>query len=118
MADIIATDDVWQEFLDDSDINGRAQANAVMKFYADSGPQDLPKTKFVFEEWYKAEGLKVRTEAFKGYQTRLYGFSHALNGKMTFVITRLDLSKKDNKAKRRVLDAAGKEAIRIRKLLG
>ena len=88
-----------------------------MVFYLRSGPENLPAQSFRFEKWHEAEGRKVRLETFKGYQTRLYGFATHVMGQRTFFITRLDLAKKDNKAKRRVLDAAGAEAIRILKAL-
>ncbi len=116
-ADIVARDDVWNSFSNDSGLSGRGQAKAVMRFYADRGPADLPTSKFVYEERFEAQGRKVRIEAFKGHQTRLYGFVAQVNGRMTFFITGLDLSKKADKAKRRVLDVVGKEAIRVLKAL-
>ena len=107
----------WKDFTKKAGASGRAQAESVMKLYIRFGPEDLPRDKFVHEERYEAGGRKARIQTFKGFQTRLYGFEAQVDGQRTFFITRLDLAKKDDKAKRRVLDAAGKEAIKVLKAL-
>ncbi len=51
-------------------------------------------------------GNKVHLFAFKGFGIRLYGFLKTLSGKRIFIGTHIDEDKKNQKAKKRVLDTA------------
>lgn len=116
-AEIVARDALWKDFQKDHSSMGFNGATQAMELYAEYGPESLMRTKFVSEMQFEGEGRKVRLEAFKGFQIRLYGFAVQVKGKRTFFITGLDLAKKANKAKPRVLEAAGKEAIQVLKAL-
>lgn len=98
----------------------RAQLEDIVKRYADGGLPRVPTNKINTNEgWYPSEkaGNKVRVQAFKPWQLRAYGFARDFNGKLTFFITGIDPAKKQNQARTEILDAAGREAVRINDLL-
>jgi hypothetical protein len=91
----------------------------VIQHYAAGGPQGIPPAKFAGDEgWFPSKKDKrIRLEAFKPWQLRAYGFCEEFNGRQTFFITGVDTRKKQFKADQEILEAAGKEAVRIHDLL-
>lgn len=91
----------------------------LVERYGAGGPQGIPRGKFNGGEgWFpSAKDKRIRLEALKPRQLRAYGFCQQLNGKQTFFITGVDTSKKQDDADQGILQAAGKEAVRIYGLL-
>jgi hypothetical protein len=98
----------------------RAGLTDIVTRYAKGGPSNIPRSKYNGQEgWFpsdKAPG-KIRLEAFKPWQLRAYGFCRQFNGRPTFFITGVDASKKQNKARPNILNAAGAEAVKVNDLL-
>jgi hypothetical protein len=92
----------------------------LIERYAKEGPKGVPPKKWNGAEgWFpsdKAPG-KVRLEALKPWQLRAYGFCCEFRGRPTLFITGIDPAKKQDKADRAILDAAGREAFRVSKLM-
>lgn len=70
------------------------------------------------DQQFKKEGnfgaAKVPVWAFKAFQFRLYGSSISYEGKETFFGVQVDSSKKQNRADRKLLEAAADEIAVIR----
>lgn len=84
--------------------------------YSKMGPSSLPRTKFNGSEgWFPSKKAvnKIRLEAFKPWQLRAYGFCRQYQGHPWFFITGIDSTKKQWEADQNILDAAGKEAVRV-----
>jgi len=98
----------------------RAGLEALVLRYASGGPQAVPATKFATDEgWFPShKNKKVRLEALKPWQLRAYGFARKIEGQATFIITGVDVAKKQTDAKQHILKSAGKEAVRIDEILG
>lgn len=110
-------DKEWKVFDQEILALSKARLEATMKAYCASGPIGLPGSLFKFLEHYETQGLKVRLEEFKAKGVRLFGFC-ALAGKVpTFFITGSDTDKKRRKANQTLVDLAGKEAVRLLKIL-
>lgn len=101
----------WKAFENTVQPKGRSQIEVVMKTWCKVGPKDLPRKKFRFETHIKKGGDSVRVEAFKGWQTRYYGVAIDVGGKIVFLVTASDLSKKRDSANRELLKTAGHKAI-------
>jgi hypothetical protein len=118
--DVVTSAKVKAELRKKASREQMAGLEALMKKYAESGPQGLPRTKFSGDEgWFpskKAAG-KIRLEAFKPWQLRAYGFCCEFDGRPTFFVTGLDPSKKQDDANQNILAAAGREAVRVNELL-
>lgn len=98
----------------------RAGLEELVRRYAKDGPKGIPGKKWNGAEgWFpsdKAPG-KVRLEALKPWQLRAYGFCCEFRGRPTLFITGIDPAKKQNKADRAILKAAGDEAFRVSELI-
>ncbi|GHH16152.1 hypothetical protein GCM10008023_19830 [Sphingomonas glacialis] len=88
----------------------RAKLQVTMTAWTKTGPKDLPPQKFTFEIQYEKNGKNARIDAFKGWQVRLYGTTMQVDQKPMFIVTGIDVAKKQNKADPKKLDAAGKAA--------
>ena len=76
--------------------------------------RDLPPERFKVN-LRRGEGIRI--DEFKSYQLRAYGFSLTIGDKKLFVVTALDIKKKD-KASNDVLDRAERLARELRSELG
>lgn len=106
----------WSEFRDDIPARSKARLGLVIADYCE-GPQDLDKTDFRFLKHYSREGTKVRMEEFKAPQVRLFGFCADDEGVSTFFVTGSDTAKKQQKMNVDRFEAAGREAVKLAKLL-
>lgn len=59
----------------------------------------------------KRGSANILLGAFKRFKIRLYGFSHNLSGRRTFIIIDLDPAKKQDKADPKVLKRAKERAL-------
>jgi len=94
----------------------KAGLEDLVERFAVGGPQALPRTKLNGNEgWFPSEKAagKVRLQALKPWQLRAYGFVCSIAGKPTFIITGADCSKKQDRANKNILKAAGDEAFRV-----
>lgn len=94
----------------------KAGLEALIAQYMAEGPASLPRTKFNGDEgWFPSARAqnKIRLEAFKAWQLRAYGFCRSYNGSTWFFIVAVDPSKKKDKADSSILNAAGREAVRL-----
>lgn len=95
------------------DLRTRARLESLMQHYCDHGPIDMHEKMFKFLEHFKAERRRIRLEEFKAGPVRLFGFAVQHAKAMAFFVTGIDAAKKQAKADRTLLDAAGKEAVRL-----
>lgn len=106
--------------LSKASVDQRTELEDLVKRYAADGPSALPRNKMKDQGWHPGAkaNKKVRVEAFKAWQLRAYGFCRDFKGRPTFFITGVDRSKKQNDANDAILEAAGKEALRVHNELG
>jgi hypothetical protein len=103
------------------DARRRSDLDDLIRRYCEQGPASLPPTKFNANEcWFPSERAqnKVRLQAFKPWALRAYGFARQFNNRSTFFITRIDPSKKQDRADQDILHAAGVEAVTVSEFLG
>lgn len=105
-AAVLMLPSVWKEF-SKADAAARATIVKIMELYSKDGPDDLLDKHFKFEGRHSVgdkNGSKVRIEAFKAWQVRVYG-GHI--GKR-FICSEIDTSKKQDKADQLTLARAAK----------
>lgn len=87
----------------------RARCEKLMKRFAARGPEVLIETQFKFQERLTTggqKGAKVAIYAFKAYQLRVYG--GYVPGKVEFVCTEIEVTKKQDEADRKVLERSAR----------
>jgi hypothetical protein len=93
----------------------RAGLEDIVRRFCDGGFGNVPPKKFNANEgWFPSERNKqIRLVALKPWQLRAYGFDAQLDGQLTFFITGVDTSKKQDRANQTILANAGAEAVRV-----
>ena len=93
----------------------RTGLEGLVKRYADHGSACIPTGKYNGNEgsYPTATGKRVRLEAFKVGQLRVYGFCEEFNSRRTFFITGFDASKKQDRANQTILKTSGTEAVSV-----
>lgn len=88
--------------------NVRARILRYMNRFAELGQSELNAVNFKFEARLPvgASGTKIAIYAFKAWKTRVYGAVTEVGGKMAFIGTAIDTSKKQDKANQRLLRRA------------
>jgi hypothetical protein len=118
--DVVMKSKVKKELEKKATADQRAALEDLITRYAEGGATALPSQRFNGNEaWFPSEKApnKIRLQAFKPWKLRAYGFRRDLDGRSTFFITGIDPAKKQDRAKPEILNAAGKEAVRINDLL-
>ena len=105
-------DKEWKEFLNVIP-QTRAKLEVTMTAWTKSGPINLPPQKFTFETQYEKAGKNARIDAFKGWQVRIYGTTMQVNQKPMFLVTGIDVAKKQDKADPNKLSSAGSAAYNL-----
>ncbi len=106
-------DKEWKAFQKDVIPQTRAKLEVTMKAWTKDGPANLPPQKFTFELQYEKGGKNARIDAFKGWQVRIYGTTMQVDAKPMFLVTGIDVAKKQDKADPAKLNAAGDAAHNI-----
>ena len=95
----------WKMF-NKVEAEARSKLEAVMRAWCRFGPTDMPTTKFRFEGRARKNGKSIRIDAFKAWQVRFYGMTIEVNGKQVFLVSEVDLAKKQDDAKKTKVDNA------------
>ena len=90
----------------------RARAKSLMRKFCKLGPEALNNKQLRFEKrTFNTAQDNKKLFAFKAYQLRAYGTYVLIDGVSVFVISKVDIAKKQNKANARHLDAACKRIV-------
>ncbi|HZP18761.1 MAG TPA: hypothetical protein VFB16_01010 [Bauldia sp.] len=91
----------------------KAHLERYFREFCEHNPHRLTDEKFKKEQTFATAHGKVAVWAFKAWQWRLYGSILTVAGKRTFVGTRVDDSKKQNKANKTLLKLAADDIARL-----